>query len=111
MKYKKKGKNSISRNISESDLKCFAEYDGTVATRNKILYKLGVDTSLPIEVLECQHRNLQGKVHDGVLFLCFERLDREWVKSGHASTEAFLAHGNDPTIAKEINEMNRGVAE
>ena len=106
MNYKKKGKNNISRNISESDLLTFKEWDGTVAARNKVLYKLGVDTSLPIETLECQHRNLQGKVHDGVLFMCFERLDKDWVKSGFASTEAFLAHGNDPTMVKEINEMN-----
>ena len=111
MNYKKKGKNSISRNISESDLKCFAEYDGSTTSRNKILYKLGVDTSLPIETLECQHRNLQGKVHDGVLFLCFERLDREWCKSGFASLEAFLYCGGDDTMAREINEMNKGVME
>jgi hypothetical protein len=106
MNYKKKGKNNISRNISESDLLTFPEYDGSIASRNKLLYKLGVDTSLPVEVLECQHRNLQGKVVEGKLFMCFERLDWEWVKSGHASTEAFLASGNDPTIAKEIATMN-----
>ncbi len=106
MKYKKQGKNNISRNISESDLKTFAEYDGSVAIRNQLLYKLGVDTSMNIEVIECQHRNLQGKVTEGKLFMAFERLDREWVKSGFASTEAFLAHGNDPTMVKEINEMN-----
>jgi len=61
MKYKKQNRNSISRNISESDLATFKEYDGSVATRNQILYKLGVDTSMNIEVIECQHRNLQGK--------------------------------------------------
>ena len=67
MKYKKQGKNSISRNISESDLTTFAEYDGSVATRNQLLYKLGVDTSMSVEVIECQHRNLQGKVVEGKL--------------------------------------------
>ena len=106
MKYKKQNRNNISRNISESDLTTFKEYDGSIAIRNQLLYKLGVDTSLLIEVIECQHRNLQGKVVEGKLFMCFERLDWEWVKSGHASTEAFLASGNDPTIAKEINIMN-----
>lgn len=106
MKYKKQGKNNISRNISESDLELFKEYDGSTAIRNQLLYKLGVDSSLPIEMMDCQHRNLQGKVVEGKLFMCFERLDWEWVKSGHASTEAFLASGNDPTIAKEIATMN-----
>lgn len=106
MKYKKQAKNTISRNISESDLQVFKEYDNTVASRNKLLYKLGVDTSLPVEVIECQHRNLQNKVVDGKLFMCFERLDREWVKSGHASLEAFIASSNDPTLGKEIREMN-----
>lgn len=109
MKYKKQNRNSISRNISESDLQVFKEYDNTVASRNKLLYKLGVDTALLIEVIECQHRNLQGKVVDGKLFMCFERLDKEWVKSGHASTEAFLAYGGDETMAREVNEMNKGV--
>jgi len=109
MKYKKQAKNTISRNISESDLQVFKEYDNTVASRNKLLYKLGVDTALHIEVIECQHRNLQGKVVDGKLFMCFERLDKEWVKSGHASTEAFLAYGGDETMAREVNEMNKGV--
>jgi len=106
MKYKKQGKNNISRNISESDLATFAEYDGSIAVRNQLLYKLGVDTALHTEVIECQHRNLQNKVVDGKLFMCFERLDREWVKSGNASLEAFIASSNDPTLGKEIVTMN-----
>ena len=109
MKYKKQAKNTISRNISESDLQVFKEYDNTVASRNKLLYKLGVDTALHIEVIECQHRNLQGKVVEGKLFMCFERLDREWCKSGFASLEAFVAYGGDETMAREVNEMNRVV--
>ena len=106
MKYKKQNRNSISRNISESDLTTFKEYDGSIAVRNQLLYKLGVDTALHIEVIECQHRNLQGKVVEGKLFMAFERLDRDWVKSGYASTEAFIASSNDPTLSKEIHEMN-----
>ena len=109
MKYKKQGKNNISRNISESDLATFKEYDGSIAVRNQLLYTLGVDTLMTVEVIECQHRNLQGKVVDGKLFMAFERLDRDWVKSGHASTEAFLAYGGDETMAREVNEMNKGV--
>ena len=109
MKYKKQGKNNISRNISESDLTIFKEYDGSVAVRNQLLYKLGVDTSLHIEVIECQHRNLQGKVVEGKLFMGFERLDRDWCKSGFASLEAFVAYGGDETMAREVNEMNKGI--
>ena len=106
MKYKKQNRNNISRNISESDLATFKEYDGSVATRNQLLYKLGVDVSMSVEVIECQHRNLQGKAVEGKLFMAFERLDREWVKSGHASLEAFIASSNDPTLGKEIVTMN-----
>lgn len=106
MKYKKQNRNNISRNISESDLATFKEYDGSVAIRNQLLYKLGVDTSMGVEVIECQHRNLQGKVVDGKLFMGFERLDRDWVKSGNASLEAFIASSNDPTLGKEIVTMN-----
>ena len=106
MKYKKQNRNNISRNISESDLATFKEYDGSVAIRNQLLYKLGVDVSMTVEVIECQHRNLQGKVVEGKLFMAFERLDRDWVKSGHSSTEAFLAAGNDCTLSKEVAIMN-----
>jgi hypothetical protein len=106
MNYKKQSKNNIARNISETDLLASPDYDGSVSSRNKILFKLGVDTSLHIEVIECQHRNLQNKVVDGKLFMCYERLDKEWVKSGHASLEAFIASSNDPTLSKEIHEMN-----
>ena len=106
MKYKKQNRNSISRNISESDLATFKEYDGSVAIRNQLLYKLGVDVSMSVEVIECQHRNLQGKVVEGKLFMAFERLDSEWVKSGHASLEAFIASSNDPYLGKEIAVMN-----
>ena len=109
MKYKKQGKNNISRNISESDLATFKEYDGSIAVRNQLLYKLGVDVSMTVEVIECQHRNLQGKVVEGKLFMGFERLDREWCKSGFASLEAFVAYGGDETMAREVNEMNKGV--
>lgn len=106
MKYKKQGKNNVSRNISESDLATFKEYDGSVAIRNQLLYKLGVDTLMTVEVIECQHRNLQGNVVEGKLFMAFERLDCDWVKSGHASIEAFIASSNDPYLGKEIAVMN-----
>ena len=43
---------------------------------------------------------------EGNLFLGCERLDKEWIKSGAASTEAFLASSNDPTLAKEVAAMN-----
>ena len=106
MKYKKQNRNSISRNIGEYDLYLFKEYDGSLAVRNQLLYKLGVDTSFPIEVVVCNYRSLTGKAVEGNLFLCSERLDSEWIKSGAASTEAFLASSNDPTLSKEIVIMN-----
>lgn len=106
MKYKKQNRNSISRNIGEYDLALFKEYDGSIAVRNQLLYKLGVDTAFPIEVLNCSYRSLTGNAVEGNLFLCSERLDSEWIKSGHASTEAFLAAGNDSTLSKEVAIMN-----
>lgn len=106
MKYKRQNRNSISRNIGEYDLALFKEYDGSIAVRNQLLYKLGVDTAFPIEVLNCSYRSLTGKAVEGNLFLGSERLDSEWIKSGAASTEAFLASSNDPTLAKEVAAMN-----
>lgn len=57
-------------------------------TTNKYLYQLGMDTSMPIEEQDVIHRNRFNQVVDTLRFVGMERLDNEWLSSGHASQEA-----------------------
>lgn len=55
----------------------------------KMLFDLGVDTTQPIDVQEnIQHRNIFENIVACDRFVCMERYDEEWVKSGYASQSA-----------------------
>lgn len=54
-----------------------------------ILFGLGMDISLPIEVQETiQHRNRFDEIVICDRWVGTERVDKEWVESGYASVEA-----------------------
>lgn len=54
-----------------------------------LLYQFGMDTQQPIErQSEIQHKNRIGRVVIMDRWVGNERLDREWIESGHASREA-----------------------
>lgn len=56
---------------------------------NKILFELGVDTSVPYEYQEnLQHRNYFNEVVISDRVVGNERQDTDWLESGHASIEA-----------------------
>jgi len=56
---------------------------------NKILFELGVDTSVPYEYQEnIQHRNYFNEVVISDRVVGNERQDADWLESGHASIEA-----------------------
>lgn len=97
----------VSRNISLADVLATGMYDGSDESRNIILYKLGVDVSKPIEEMLCTHRTLQNKVVECIMFLGFERLDREWIKSGWCSIEALYASTNDVEMMRDMVNMNK----
>lgn len=98
------------KNISFSDLLRCPGFDGTDEKIKELLYKLGADTSKPIETMVCEHRNLSNQVVTCEYFICLERLDKEWIRSGHASIEALYA--SKPDIAQDLIKMSRqGIGE
>lgn len=98
------------KNISISDLIRCPGFDGTDEKIKELLYKLGADTSKPIESLVCEHRNLSNQIVTCEYFICLERLDKVWIQSGHASIEALYA--SKPDIAPDLIKMSRqGIGE
>lgn len=98
------------KNISMSDLIRCPGFDGTDGKIKELLYKLGADTSKPIESLVCEHRNLSNQIVTCEYFICLERLDKAWIQSGHASIEALYA--SKPEYAPELIKMSRqGIGE
>ena len=100
-------KTLVYRNISEKDLELTGKYDGSVGCRDKLLYLLGGDINnpnFPIEVLECEHRGLFGKSHNGKLFVMLERSDNEWINSGYASLEAICCFGRAASYVRDMVE-------
>lgn len=96
----------VSRNISHSDIE-YLGWDGTEKNLIEMLYKLGCDVSKPYEKSTVIHRNLRGQVVEGLYYLCEERLDRNWVKSGHASIEAIYASTGDNSLVKDLTQMSK----
>lgn len=94
------------RNVSLSDLIQFKEYDGSIESRNKLLYKLGCDITQEIEVLNCQHRSLAGHVVTCEYYLCAERRDKNWVNSPYSSLEVVLSSSDDPSKRRLLREMS-----
>lgn len=71
------------------------------------LYQLGIDTSKPYEYVSCEHRPIPSKpfIWNGPRIEGFERLDKEWVKSGYASLDAIIASDDDPSKRYMLRSM------
>lgn len=89
-------KGSVPLSISVYDLDhCLAASGTTFEELNEsqkaeILFYLGVDTRVPIELYPCIHRTRfkpNNEPHEGVLLTGVERVDDEWFWSGKASLE------------------------
>lgn len=77
---------SVGFNLSLSDLMLvdnFAEAFGKndKETIYKILEQNGFDTSMGVEEVVCQHRNLRGKVVNCLMYQGHERSDSTWMRS------------------------------
>ena len=97
--------------ISLSDLiliedfaKAFASQDKN--TIEKILYSNGMEVKHGYTTEPRQHRNLQGKVVNCIRYEGVERIDREWLQSGAASMEAYVA-SSDPEVQKDMKNMSK----
>ncbi|AYD85609.1 hypothetical protein Aci011_081 [Acinetobacter phage vB_AbaM_B09_Aci01-1] len=61
------------------------------------------------EVKECQHRNRDGKIVTGKLYIGVERLDDEWILQGAPSEKAKLAAKQDLSLYRELSSMSRSI--
>jgi hypothetical protein len=96
----------VYRNISLSDVIACDGYDGSIESRNRILWSLGVDTTQDIEILQCTHRNLRNQVVSCEYYMGFERTDKAWVNSPYSSLEVVIASSDDPTKRRMLREMS-----
>jgi hypothetical protein len=90
---------SIGFNLSLSDLMLvdnFAEAFGKndKETIYKILEQNGFDTSMGVEEVVCQHRNLQGKVVNCLMYQGHELSSTEWLRSGNATWNNVVEHSS-----------------
>lgn len=97
--------------ISLSDLILIEDFSkaygyNDTETMNKILYANGMEVTQGYSIENKQHRNLQGRVVTCPRFEGVERVDREWIQSGAASMEAYVA-SSDPEVQRDMKNMSR----
>lgn len=83
--------------------------NGDEAKVKQFLFQNGMDVSQGYEENLCQHRNLQNKVTMCIRYEGYERLDREWIKSGAASMDAIIGSSNDPHMRATLRTMSKQV--
>ena len=104
---------SLMYGLSESDLNDLcpeyveARKKGDEEKVTELLYHLGMDTNLPVELEMCLHRNLRDKEVYGARWHGYERIDKEWAKSGYASMAAIIASSSDYEFRKELRGMSK----
>lgn len=85
-------------------------FDNNPDELKAVLYSLGVETyTLPVEEQYIQHRNRFGNIVTDWRWVGNERLDADWVTSGHASYEAVAKSANNK-ILTDLFRM-RGMVE
>ena len=68
--------------------------------------EIGIDTSLPYEIIHCLHRTrLSNEPWEGLMVTGYERLDKEWLESSYASYEAKI-HTNDPFLRETLKSLD-----
>ncbi|MNG12598.1 hypothetical protein D3C84_962200 [compost metagenome] len=81
------------------------------STVEQILFDCGIDTSLPYEIVSCEHRVYPSTDNplsfNGPLVQGTERCDTEYLKSGMASWEVTLESSNDPSLRAELKWIGR----
>ena len=75
-----------------------------------LAFYLGLDTSKGYEFKTGVHRTLHNKLDGGLYLVANERLDKGWLTSGYATTEAIIYNERDKGFRKELDRMqnNRG---
>jgi len=91
----------------DKEIKSILE-NGKLEDLEPYLTQLGIDVSLPYEVLNCEHRPMPSKpfVWNGPILQGYESLTKEWLKSGFASLDAII-FSERHRIGKELSQMSR----
>jgi len=74
-----------------------------------VLYDLGLDVNQPYEVQFNTHRNRFGNINSCTRFVGNERLNDEWINSGHAS-DAAKDKASGSNLVKDLYSL-RGMTE
>ncbi|MNQ66740.1 hypothetical protein D3C85_812390 [compost metagenome] len=81
------------------------------STVEQILFDCGIDTSLPYEIVSCEHRVYPSTDNplsfNGPLVQGTERCDEAWVKSENSSWEVQVESSNDPSLRAELKWIGR----
>lgn len=76
------------------------------AAINEVLYRNGMEVSQGYEIVVRNHRNLRNEVVTCERYEGVERIDREWLQSGAASMEAYVA-SSDPEVQRDMKNMSK----
>lgn len=105
---------SVTRNISFHLLMQDERAKKAVEENNekefkKVLFDWGIDIDDHYTIESCEHRPLPDKpmLFNGPIVLASERLDENWLKSGHASWEAKVESIQDVALRTDLLEMGR----
>jgi len=73
----------------------------------ELLFKHGADTTHDVELSIDTHRpRTSNKAYTGRRWVFVERFDKDWLRSGVATMEAYMA-SSDSEIQKDMGEMSR----
>ena len=76
---------------------------------DNLLFNLGIDLTQPIERQEeVLHKNRMNKVVQCDRWVGYERVDQEWLQSGHASREAKDKASNNKLLADLYRSRGHG---
>lgn len=105
-----------TRVLSFHDLMLDSEFKKAVTENNKqkmdeLLYQVGVDVSQGWNVIERLHRPLSFKNYEepiyGPMVEYSPRTDKEWLKSGYATTEEVIDATTDSFLRAELMTMSK----
>lgn len=98
--------------LSEADLEKLDCWTPDLPQKNptlfkQILFKHGAEITQEINCVEDTHRmRTSNKTHTGKRWVFVERTDRDWLNSGVATIEAYLA-ASDKETQKDMAAMGR----
>ena len=98
--------------LSESDLCVLDGWSETYPTDHpaafkELLFKHGADTSQEVECVTDTHRmRTSNKAYTGRRWVFVERTDPQWIRSGLATIEAYMA-SSDSEVQKDMANMSR----